>query len=85
MGVIEPQVLVAEEPRSHHPAQHEALEPWGGCRLCLVEITKEAWDGWSRLVTACNFPVGPDLIVKTRSDKDGLLEVGFTVSTFEAI
>jgi NADH dehydrogenase/NADH:ubiquinone oxidoreductase subunit G len=49
--------------------QHDALEPWGGCRLCLVEITKEAWDGWSKLVTACNFPVEPDLIVKTRSDK----------------
>jgi len=49
--------------------QHEALEPWGGCRLCLVEITKEAWEGWSRLVTACNFPVEADLIVKTASDK----------------
>ena len=49
--------------------QHEALEPWGGCRLCLVEITKDAWDGWSRLVTACNFPVEPDLIVKTCSEK----------------
>ena len=49
--------------------QHAALEPWGGCRLCLVEITKEAWDGWSRLVTACNFPVEAELIVKTSSDK----------------
>lgn len=48
---------------------HEALEPWGGCRMCLVEITKESWDGWSKLVTACNFPVENDLIVKTASEK----------------
>ncbi len=47
--------------------QHEAVEPAGNCRMCLVEITKASWDGWSRLVTACLFPVERDLIVKTRS------------------
>lgn len=46
---------------------HEALEPWGGCRLCLVEITKKEWQGWSKLVTACLYPVEEGLIVSTKS------------------
>jgi len=48
---------------------HEAVEAWGGCRLCLVEITKTSWDGWSKLVTACLYPAEPDLIVKTGSPR----------------
>ncbi|MHC4777022.1 MAG: 2Fe-2S iron-sulfur cluster-binding protein [Planctomycetota bacterium] len=47
---------------------HEAVEDWGGCRLCVVEITKKAWDGWSRLVTACLYPVEADLEVDTKSE-----------------
>jgi NADH dehydrogenase/NADH:ubiquinone oxidoreductase subunit G len=47
--------------------QHEAVDPAGNCRMCLVEITKASWDGWSKLVTACLYPVEKDLIVKTRS------------------
>ena len=48
---------------------HEAVEPWGGCRLCMVEITKKAWKGWSRLVTACLYPVEAGLEVDTRSEQ----------------
>ncbi|MHC4599783.1 MAG: 2Fe-2S iron-sulfur cluster-binding protein [Planctomycetota bacterium] len=48
---------------------HEAVEPWGGCRLCVVEITKKAWKGWSRLVTACLYPVEADLEVDTCSEQ----------------
>jgi NADH dehydrogenase/NADH:ubiquinone oxidoreductase subunit G len=48
---------------------HEAVEPWGGCRLCVVEITKKAWKGWSRLVTACLYPVEADLEVDTASEQ----------------
>lgn len=48
---------------------HEALEPWGGCRLCVVEITREAWDGWSKLVISCIQPVEDGLIVKTASPR----------------
>ena len=33
---------------------HEALSPYGACRVCLVELRRE---GRSRLVTACNYPV----------------------------
>lgn len=43
---------------------HEKLEPFGGCRLCLVEV--EA-GGRMNLVAACTYPVQKDLAVKTRS------------------
>lgn len=45
---------------------HEALEPFGGCRLCIVEVEV---GGWTRLVVSCVYTVAPDLIVRTRSDK----------------
>ncbi len=38
---------------------HPALEPFGACRLCSVEIEK---DGRKRIVTACNYPVIDGLI-----------------------
>ena len=47
---------------------HEAVDPAGNCRMCLVEITKASWDGWSKLVTACLYPTEKDLIVTTRSE-----------------
>jgi len=49
--------------------QHDAVEPSGACRLCMVEITKEGWDGWSKLVTSCLFPVEDGLIVSTGSER----------------
>lgn len=45
---------------------HEKLEPYGGCRLCIVELESR---GWSRLVVACVYPVEKNLVVKTRSEK----------------
>ncbi len=48
---------------------HAAVEPFGACRLCIVEITKDAWDGWKNYVTACLYPVEQDLIVLTHSPK----------------
>ncbi len=47
---------------------HEAVEPFGACRLCTVEITKEEWDGWSNFVTSCLYPVENDLIETIRQD-----------------
>ena len=44
----------------------EALEPFGGCRLCIVEVEER---GWSRLVVSCVFPADDKLIVRTRSEK----------------
>lgn len=48
----------------HHPA----LEPWGGCRLCLVEVGKESWGDSTRLVASCMYPVEDGLIVVSRSE-----------------
>ena len=36
---------------------HEAVEPYGGCRLCTVEVTKGDWKGWSDCVVSCLYPV----------------------------
>lgn len=41
---------------------HEALSPYGACRLCTVEITSR---GRSRLLTACTYPVEEGLVVQT--------------------
>jgi bidirectional [NiFe] hydrogenase diaphorase subunit len=48
---------------------HPALEPGGACRLCMVEITKESWDGWKKHVTACLYPVEEGLIVSTHTEQ----------------
>lgn len=45
---------------------HEKLEPFGGCRLCIVEVEER---GWTRLVVSCVYPVGENLIIRTRSEK----------------
>jgi bidirectional [NiFe] hydrogenase diaphorase subunit len=46
----------------HHPK----LEPFGGCRLCIVEV--EVGD-WTKRVVACVYPVEENLVVTTRSEK----------------
>ena len=43
---------------------HPALEPFGSCRLCSVEIEK---NGKKRIVTACNYFVEDGLVVRTSS------------------
>lgn len=48
---------------------HEAVPSWGGCRLCIVEITMAKWEGWSRIVTSCLYPVKEGLIVSTDSPR----------------
>jgi len=45
---------------------HEALEPYGSCRLCVVEIFK---GGRSRVVASCLYPVEEGLEVKTSSPR----------------
>ena len=41
---------------------HEAVTPYGACRLCLVEITK---GGRTKTTTSCNYEVLPNIEVKT--------------------
>lgn len=48
---------------------HDDLEPVGACRLCLVEVTHPAWQGWKTLVTSCLYPVKEGLEVSTHSDE----------------
>ena len=45
---------------------HEGLEPYGGCRLCIVEVEQR---GRTRLVVSCVFPATAGLVVRTRSPK----------------
>ncbi|MBW2408621.1 MAG: (2Fe-2S)-binding protein [Deltaproteobacteria bacterium] len=45
---------------------HEKLEPFGGCRLCIVKV--QVGD-WSKHVVACVYTVEENLVVSTRSDK----------------
>ncbi|CAB5083136.1 NADH-ubiquinone oxidoreductase chain G (EC [Olavius algarvensis associated proteobacterium Delta 3] len=45
---------------------HEKLEPFGGCRLCIVEV--QVGD-WKKHVVSCVYTVEKNLIVTTRSAK----------------
>jgi NADH dehydrogenase/NADH:ubiquinone oxidoreductase subunit G len=45
---------------------HEKLEPFGGCRLCTVEVQA---GGRTSMVAACMYPVQKDLVVRTRSEQ----------------
>ena len=47
----------------HNPA----LEPFGACRVCSVEITDKR--GRKKVVTSCNYPVSEGLVVDTKSEK----------------
>jgi coenzyme F420-reducing hydrogenase beta subunit len=43
-----------------------ALEPFGSCRVCSVEIVDKR--GRKKIVTSCNYPVSEGLVVYTNSD-----------------
>ena len=45
---------------------HEAITPYGSCRLCTVEVTQR---GRSRLAVSCLFPVSQGLEVQTNSER----------------
>lgn len=45
---------------------HEALEPYGACRLCVVEVSK---GGSSKIVTSCIYLAEEGLEVKTNSPR----------------
>jgi len=45
---------------------HEKLEPFGACRLCVVEVESR---GSTRLVVSCVYPVEKNIVVRTRSEK----------------
>ncbi len=45
---------------------HDSLQPYGGCRLCIVEAQA---DGRTSIVASCVHQVEDDLIVRTRSEQ----------------
>ena len=45
---------------------HEKLEPFGGCRLCIVKVQV---GNWSKHVVSCVYIVEENLEVTTRSEK----------------
>ncbi|MCU7851419.1 MAG: formate dehydrogenase subunit alpha [Candidatus Thiodiazotropha sp. (ex Monitilora ramsayi)] len=56
-----------------------ALEPFGACRICLVEVSRKAGE-MGRLIASCHTPATGDLHVTTRSDRlksarKGILEL----------
>jgi len=44
---------------------HSALDPYGACRLCVVEVTKGKWT-W--LTTSCDLPIREDLSIRTDTE-----------------
>ena len=46
---------------------HEGVEPYGACRLCVVEVTTKR--GRQRLVASCLYPVEDGLVVRTNSER----------------
>ena len=46
---------------------HEKLDPYGGCRLCIVEASRAG--SAPQLVVSCVYPVEAGLVVQTRSEK----------------
>lgn len=44
----------------------EGIEPWGGCRLCSVEINN---GNNTKIVTSCTYPVEENLIVRTATKR----------------
>ena len=45
---------------------HEKLEPFGGCRVCIVEVEAR---GRTQLAVSCVYPAADGLVVRTRSPK----------------
>ena len=45
---------------------HRALKPYGSCRLCIVEVSR---NGRSKLVTSCNYPAEDGLVVLTATER----------------
>ena len=45
---------------------HDAVSPYGACRLCLVEVTLR---GRTRIVTSCTYPAEEGLEVRTDTER----------------
>lgn len=62
----------AQKAGVHIPAlcHFDGLEPWGGCRLCVVDLWRPGWDpDWFKMVTACNHPAEDGVKVFTSTPR----------------
>ena len=48
---------------------NEHLTPFGGCRLCLVDVATERNPDMKKLMPACTAKIGEGLIIDTHSEK----------------
>jgi bidirectional [NiFe] hydrogenase diaphorase subunit len=49
-----------------HLCYNESVKPYGACRLCLVEVSR---NGRSRMTASCTYPVQPGIEVHTKTEK----------------
>ncbi len=49
-----------------HLCYHEAVQPYGACRLCLVEVSRR---GRSKITTSCTYPIMEGIEVLTGTEK----------------
>lgn len=70
IGAREGETILAAARRVgiHIPAlcQHDAVSPYGACRLCSVEVVRR---GRARVVTSCLYLVSPGLVVRTNTER----------------
>jgi NADH dehydrogenase/NADH:ubiquinone oxidoreductase subunit G len=59
---------VAQDADIHIPTlcHHEALQPYGACRLCVVEVQKGSR---TRIVTSCNYSAEAGIVVQTGTER----------------
>ncbi len=63
-------VMLAQGLEIPYLCYHPAVEPYGACRLCQVEVTQESHGRKkTKLTTSCNFPVMPGIEVVTESER----------------
>jgi bidirectional [NiFe] hydrogenase diaphorase subunit len=48
---------------------HEGLDAWGGCRLCVVDISRPGWSGPPKMVASCLYAAEDGLVVQTTSPR----------------
>jgi NADH dehydrogenase/NADH:ubiquinone oxidoreductase subunit G len=48
---------------------NEFLQPYGACRICLVEVATEKWPDDPRLMTACCSYIRDGQIIRTNTEK----------------
>ena len=46
---------------------HPALEPWGGCRMCVVEV-RHSGEGEASVTTACTLDAEDGMVIETDTD-----------------